>query len=271
VFAEFQPEIVIHCASRSNAELAQLEPVETLSTNVMGTVYILEEARLSDSVRAVVHVTSAPEPKSNNRIADTSKGSIHESSMMCSDLARDAYAKSFLPGTKTGMATARVTEFIGGGDWRPGRIVPNLVRSLMSGEPVDVGGQRIQVWHVLEAVYALLLTGQRVFECGEQYSKACDFGPADGFLISASELANNFVALWDNPEFPTRTGEGATFSEGRGEQEVGSSNFLNVQQAVAWTVQWYRAFYADAASVWRVTEDQIEQYMQMTVGSQLSL
>jgi CDP-glucose 4,6-dehydratase len=268
VFAEFQPEIVIHCASRSNAELAQEDPVETFSTNVMGTVFVLEEARLSESVRAVVHVTSASEPENSSRKTETGGTSIHEASMACSDLARAAYAKCFLSGTRTAVATTRMADVIGGGDWRPSRIVPNLVRSLMAGEPVNLDGQRVHIWHVLDAVYALLLMAQKVFDCGERYSEVWDFGPAKGCLISASELASNFVALWDAAELASHAGEDAitTSNHSRNEQEVGRFNFLNVQQAIAWTVHWYRAFYADAGTVWRVTEDQIERYMQMTMA-----
>lgn len=264
VFAEFQPEIVIHCASRSNPQLAELEPVETFSTNIMGTVFVLEEARLSDSVRSVVHATSATE---NEGEASGEEIDIHEASMACSNLARSAFTNSFLHATKTGAATARLAEVIGGGDWRPGRIVPNLVRSLMCGEPVKVDGQHLRIWHVLESTHASLLLAQKLFEYGQQYSATWDFGPAEPSSMSAAKFANLFVELWDAPDTykaPEAEKILPALDNNAAEQGLGSLNFLSAQQAIAWTVEWYRAFYADSASVWRVTEDQIERYMQLT-------
>jgi CDP-glucose 4,6-dehydratase len=267
VFSEFQPEIVIHCASRSNPQLAQHEPVETFSTNVMGTVFILEEARLSDSVRAVVQVNSAADCNATNG----EEVNIHEASMACSNLASTAFTNSFLHATKTGVATARLADVIGGGDWRSSRVVPNLVRSLMYGEPVEVDGQQLRIWHVLEAAHASLSLAHKLFECGQRYSGTWDFGPAASFQVSASEFADNFVKLWDAAE-PGRSAEKEDLPvHENGAAQHGPEEFstLSAEQATAWTVEWFRAFYADAAGVWRVTEDQIERYMQMAAQPDL--
>lgn len=274
-FAEFQPEIVIHCASRSNPQLATGEPVETFSTNVMGTVFLLEEARLTKSVRALVNVISG----SRQRSMDASRRgnvTVHDGSMAGSELAASAFNDTFFRNTKTAVASARSADAIGGGDWRAGRIVANLVTSITSGEPFEVSDAvKLRIWHVLDEVHALLSLAQRLFECGHEYSGNWEFAPENA-EISATEFAEGFVKFWRAGEpAPTKGKPGGrspslVLSKGTGEQSLGSSNVLNANDAIAWTAEWYRAFYADSRVAWRTTEAQIDRHMRMSVGFETS-
>jgi CDP-glucose 4,6-dehydratase len=266
-FAEFQPEIVIHRASRSNPELAEAAPVETFSTNVMGTVFLLEEARLTASVRALVNVTSGSDPKHGDRRDFAHEQvNIQRASLRCSELAESAFSNSFLRGTTTAVATARSRDAIGGGDWRPGRIVPSLVHHLISGEPVEVRNRpSLQIWHVLDEVHAVLLLAQRLFECGHQYSGAWDLGPDEGTGGSPADFADDFVKSWDSSDVgsATRPGRARSYSpESSGDDgSLGWPNVLNTKAAIGWTVEWYRGFYAEPSAAWRMTEEQIARYM----------
>jgi len=270
-FAEFQPEIVIHCASRSNPQLAQREPVETFSTNVMGTVFILEEARLTQSVRAVVNVSGSWRGESDDRSQHGKQIDVHQASMKSSELATSAFSNLFLRETKTAAATARSADAIGGGDWRAGRIVPNLVRSLISGEPDEVGDStKFRIWHVLDEVHAYLLLAQRLFEGGHEYSGAWDFGPEEEPEVPTSKFAQNFMKCWEStnltliaPQSDQARSQSLKPSHHPSKRSLGSPNLLKSEEAIAWTVEWYRAFYGDASAGWRVTDEQIDRYMRM--------
>ena len=270
-FAEFQPEIVIHCACRSTPQLAIREPVETFHTNVMGTVFILEEARLTKSVRVIVNLCSGShagaEPKSFQSASKTID--IHSATMASIELASSAYMQSFFRDKKTAVGIAVSADAIGGGDWREGRTVPNLVRSIMYGEPVDVrNGPILPIWHVLDASSACLSLAQRLFENGQKHSGVWEFSPNPDSHISATQLAKDFVQLWDEDESnlaPMRRSRKHARSKpansSKVEAQLGWSNILSKDEAIAWTVEWYRSFYANSSKAPLKTEEQIERYM----------
>lgn len=271
-FTEFQPEIVLHCASRSNPHLAHREPVETFSSNVMGTVLLLEEVRLTNSVRAIVNA-SCDAPDANMPSApDDSSHHIHNSCMGCIELVGSAFASSFFTPRGCALATAFCADSIGGGDWREGRIAPNLVRSLMYGEPVEVTGTaKIRIWHVLDAIYGILLLAQKLFEHGEQYCRRWDFQSTNGGPLSAAEFSKNFVKVWDTIEAGEPSHSSAGFRSAQTnfrkvEPQLGWSNFLDPDEAIFWTVEWYRAFYANSSTAWRTTDEQIDRYIQLTMA-----
>jgi len=268
-FAKFQPEIVLHCALRSNPHFANREPVETFSTNVMGTVHILEEARLTPAVRAVV-IVSSPSCDKNGA---SNCGSVCDASMASVELACSSFSSCFLDKSRAAVATARAIDAIGGGDWGEGRIIPNLVRSLTAGEPVQVlEGSELQVLHVVELVRAYLLLGQRLFESGQGYSGQWDFLPAAERKFCATRIAKDFVKLWDGTEsqssLPEATQEASPAFYGeddRARAELGWSDVLPPATAIHWTAEWYRSFYTNASTAWYTTEEQTKAYMRYAI------
>lgn len=264
-FTEFQPEIVLHCALRSNPHFASREPVETFSTNVMGTVHILEEARLTPSVRAVV-VASSP---ACNEQAVSNDRCVRDASMASVELACSSFSSCFLDKGRAAVATARAADAIGGGDWGEGRIIPNLVRSLTAGEPVQVmDGSELPVLHVVELIRAYLLLGQRLFESGHQYSGQWDFLPGAERKLSAPGIAKDFVKSWDATESDSKSEAPqealpATFDGGddRARTELGWSGVLSPSLAIHWAAEWYRSSYTNPSLAGRTTEEQINTYM----------
>lgn len=271
-FTDFQPEIVLHCALRSNPQFANREPVETFSTNVMGTVHILEEAKLTPAVRAVVIVSS---PSCNEHKA-SNYGPVRDASMASVELACSSFSSCFLDKGRAAVATARTVDAIGGGDWGEGRIIPNLVRSLTAGEPVQVvDGLRLPVLHVVELVRAYLLLGQRLFESGREYSGQWDFLPGADRKLAATRIAKEFVKFWDGAESESslpKTAQKASPAFNRGDDrartQLGWSEVLPTSTAVHSAAEWYRSFYTNASMVRCTTEEQIKTYMRYaTVGA----
>lgn len=276
MFTEFQPEIVIHCAAQTSPQSWDRQPVDAFSTNVMGTVHILEEARLTHSVRAVVLVSSgsrsareAQDPQKDN---ESGIKDLYGASMASAELASSAFSKSHFQKTSTAVATARSVDVIGGGDWREGPAIPDMVRAISTGARAPAGSKSgLRLWHVLEPVRAYLLLAQKLFECGQQCAAVWDFGPEDQSLISAAHLSQAFEKLWQLEEgasatrkTPQQASRAPKLRPNKAQAELGWLPVLSTDEALAWTVEWYRGFYGDASSSLRITEDQLHRYMRMT-------
>lgn len=269
-FTEIQPEIVIHCAARTNPQSSLQEPVDAFSINVMGTVHILEEARLTHSVRAIVLMTTdSCGERSAREAEENGPNQLLGASVASAELARSAFNKVFFQKTGTSVATARTAHAIGGGDWRGGRIVPDLVRAIISGQPAPAGKEKerkLRIWHVLEPVRACLLLAKNLFERGQKSAGVWDFVPG-GDRISAAEFSERFAALWnaaDEGKISSSRPAISTSNSEKTEAEPGWSPLLSPDQALAWTVEWYRGFCSEPASTLKTTQDQIESYMRLT-------
>jgi CDP-glucose 4,6-dehydratase len=272
-FAEIQPEIVIHCAARTSAASCLLEPVDVFSINVMGAVNILEEARLTRSVKAIVLVNtdscSQREMRPGHESDEVGTNHLLSASVASAELARAAFSEVFFQTAGTSVATARTAHAIGGGDWREGRLVPDLVSAIMSGQSIPASQKKerkLRIWHVLEPVRGCLLLAQNLFEGGQKSAGVWEF-TAGTDRISASEFSEKFAAHWNAAERGQTLSAPASVSISDSEKtkaEPGWSPFLCMEQALAWTVEWYRGFCSEPSSTLKTTNDQIEQYMLLT-------
>ncbi len=208
VFDQAQPEIVIHMAAQPLVRLSYQQPVETYATNVMGTVHVLEAARESQksgkSVRAIVSVTTdkcyenqerswgyrEDEPMGGHDPYSNSKG--------CAELVTSAYRKSFLASASIGLASARAGNVIGGGDWAPDRLVPDILRALEKNQPVEIRNPHaIRPWqHVLEPLSGYLLLAERLYEHGQQDAEGWNFGPRDEDAQPVQWIVEQMCAAW---------------------------------------------------------------------------
>ena len=143
VFFERTPEIVIHNAAQPLVRRSYREPVETYATNVMGTVHVLEAARQTPSVKAIVIVTSDKCYENREwfwgyREEDAMGGhDPYSSSKAGAELVTEAYRQSFFSGPGCpGIASARAGNVIGGGDWGKNRLVPDAIRAFASKRPL---------------------------------------------------------------------------------------------------------------------------------------
>ena len=182
-----QPEIVFHLAAQSLVRESYQNPVETYSTNVMGTVNLLEAVRHCSTVKAVVNVTTDKcyenrewhwgyrenEPMGGHDPYSNSKG--------CSELVTSAYRQSFLAESGVAVASARAGNVIGGGDWAVDRLIPDFLRAINAGETLVIRSPHaIRPWqHVLEPLSGYLTLAERLYRDGEEFATAWNFGPAD--------------------------------------------------------------------------------------------
>jgi len=201
---EFKPEIVIHMAAQPLVRLSYLQPIETYSTNVMGTVHVLEAARHTSSVRAIVNITTdkcyenrewvwgyrEDEPMGGHDPYSNSKG--------CAELLSSAYRKSFLKDAGIAMATARAGNVIGGGDWAADRLIPDILRALGNSEPVLIRNPHaVRPWqHVLEPLSGYLLLAERLYTNGQTEAEGWNFGPRDEDARAVQWIVKSLCDNW---------------------------------------------------------------------------
>ncbi len=198
----FRPEYVFHLAAQALVKKSYAEPDATFSTNVMGSVHLLEAVRRCDSVRSLVYVTSDKCYENEEwvwgyRESDRLGGhDPYSASKAAAEIAFSAYARSYFalrPGL--GAATVRAGNVIGGGDWAEDRIIPDCVRAIEGGRPLSLRNpQATRPWqHVLEPLSGYLLLAARLRSRPEEYAGSWNFGPSTSEVRTVHEVANAII------------------------------------------------------------------------------
>jgi CDP-glucose 4,6-dehydratase len=205
-----QPEVVIHLAAQAIVLASYDDPVETFSTNVVGTVALLEAVRSVAGVRAVIAVTSDKCYENREwvwgyRESDPMGGhDPYSASKGCAELAVAAMRDSYFPPAAyashgVGVASVRAGNVIGGGDWGASRLLPDVMRAVMAGRPCAVRNPgSVRPWqHVLEPLSGYLCLAEALWRDGAGYAGGWNFGPAEGNARPVGWIADTIARLWD--------------------------------------------------------------------------
>ena len=205
-FAQYQPEIVIHMAAQSLVRYSYQNPVETYATNVMGTVHVLEAIRQTASVKAVVIITSDKCYENREWLwgyrENEAMGGYdpYSNSKGCAELVTAAYRQSFFNNAvnKVAIASARAGNVIGGGDWAADRLIPDMVRAVTAGRPIQIRNPHaIRPWqHVLEPLSGYLKLAQKLYEQGTDYAEGWNFGPSDDDAKPVQWIVEQYTQMW---------------------------------------------------------------------------
>lgn len=276
---EARPEIVIHMAAQPLVRYSYDHPVETYSTNVMGTVHLLEAVRVVGTVRSVVVVTSDKcyenkewvwgyrenEPMGGYDPYSNSKG--------CSELVVSSYRSSYFnPATyaKHGvaLATGRAGNVIGGGDWAADRLIPDMLKAVEAGRPVVIRNPHaIRPWqHVLEPLHGYLLLAEKLYEKGTDLAEGWNFGPNDEDAKPVDWIAGEMTSQWgdgaswvlDGQEHPHE----AHFLKldcSKAKSRLGWCPRWNIGQAIENIIDWHRE-YLNGGSMRAMSMNQIDIY-----------
>jgi CDP-glucose 4,6-dehydratase len=281
VVAAARPEIVLHLAAQSLVRRSYADPVGTFATNVLGTAHVLEAARSVDGLRAIVSVTSdkcyrARDDGAPHCETDPLGGADpYSSSKACAELVTGAYRQAFFAGKSAAVAVAsvRAGNVIGGGDWASDRLVPDCVRAFASERPVALRNpQAVRPWqHVLEPISGYLVLAERLWN-DPNYAEAWNFGPDDGDARPVSAVVERVARAWGGNagwtmqagEHPHETAE-LRLDSTKARARLGWRPRLKLDQALDWTVDWYRRRGAGEPAQ-RLVEAQIATYETASVS-----
>lgn len=204
-FAQVQPEIVFHLAAQPIVRASYLDPVGTYSTNVMGTVHVLECVRLCPSVRSVINITTDKVYQNQEwtwgyRENDLLDGrEPYSNSKSCSELVSACYKRSYFDDLGIPLSTLRAGNVIGGGDFAPFRIIPDCIRSAIDHKPIEVRNPySVRPYqHVLEPLMAYLMVGYAQYHHHELAS-SYNVGPDESDCWTTGQLADLFCKTWGN-------------------------------------------------------------------------
>jgi len=234
------PEIVLHLAAQPIVREGYRDPVGTYGTNVMGTVHLLDCVRQSDCVRSFLNVTTDKVYQNNQwpwgyREDDRLNGfDPYSNSKSCSELVTDSYRSSFLTGGRTAVSTARAGNVIGGGDFSQDRIIPDCVRAIRRGVPIQIRNPNAirPYQHVLEPLSAYLLIVQRQWE-DSRLAGCYNVGPESCDCVSTGHLADLFCRAWGKDAHWEHTG-----NEGPHEDAMLKLDCSKIKAMLGWGPRW---------------------------------
>jgi CDP-glucose 4,6-dehydratase len=252
--AKYRPSAIIHMAAQPLVLESYKTSRDTFDTNVMGTVNVLDAAFKTDSVEAIVVVTTDKVYRNDN----TGRSFIETDALA----GKDPYSASKV-GTESAVAawqqiakisggptvvSVRAGNVIGGGDWAQNRLIPDLVRGFASGKPVQIRNpESTRPWqHVLDPLSGYLMTLEAILE-GKKKVVALNFGPGtESFTVR--EVVDIATAQWPMPESITVTYEGENGNVEAKSLQLDSSlarsslswkDSWNQKEAVIATIRWW--------------------------------
>ncbi len=264
VFKLNQPEIVFHLAAQTLVRPSYANPVETYSTNVMGTVNLLESVRNCESVRAVVIVTTDKCYENRQwvwgyRENDALGGyDPYSSSKACAELVTAAYRSSFFNQKDChskcpSIASARAGNVIGGGDWATDRLIPDLVRAFIDNRSTVIRNPlATRPWqHVLEPLAGYITLAESLYDRQNNTDQAWNFGPEETNVRSVSDVCDGMIKRFKNaPNWQQDTSVNPheahllKLDSAKARRELGWKSILTFEETLDWTSQWYQAYLA---------------------------
>lgn len=248
-----EPQVVVHMAAQSLVRPGFADPLGTIATNAMGTANLLESLRGCDGLQAVLVVTTdkvyANEDSGRNFVEEDALGGDdpYSASKAAAELLTRAYARSFFEPAGIRVATARAGNVIGGGDWSADRLVPDVWRATVSGEPLLLRDpQATRPWqHVVEPLRGYLLYLERL-AVGGDVPCALNFGPHSGTATTVADVADAVAAglgcdrpwIADERERPPER-KLLSLDATLAESAIGWSPKFDCPTAIGWTVDWY--------------------------------
>lgn len=274
-----KPEIIIHMAAQPLVRDSYKNPIDTYAINVMGTVNLLEAVRHTPGLKAVVNVTTDKcyenkewvwgyrenEPMGGYDPYSNSKG--------CSELVTASFRSSFFNPAHykqhgVALASARAGNVIGGGDWATDRLIPDIIKSIIAGEKVQIRSPfAIRPWqHVLEPLTGYLTLAEKLYTEGTAYAEGWNFGPWDEDVKNVEWIVDHLCKNWgENASYEIDKNNHpheATFLKldcSKAHNLLGWKPVWNIEKTLETITEWYKVF-MNNGNLLDVTNNQINAY-----------
>lgn len=279
---ESQPDFVFHLAAQALVRPSYEFPIETLTTNALGTASVLEALRLLTKPVTAIMITSDKaydnvEWKWGYREIDRLGGKDpYSASKGMAELVIRTYVESFFNKNDSNIriGIVRAGNVIGGGDWAKDRLVPDCIASWAEGETVDVRSpEATRPWqHVLEPLSGYLTLASFLHSDKTFHGEAFNFGPPASQNNSVRELISEMSKHWGQIRWNDVSEEGEHVHEAgllklncdKALNDLRWESTLDFNETVKMTVDWYKVFYQkEFSSMYDFTVKQIEQYTQL--------
>lgn len=222
VLQKTQPEIVFHLAAQSLVRPSYDDPLATWSTNVMGTANVLEACRKSETVNAIVVITTDKcyENKEwlwgyreNDRLGGHDPYSASKAGV---EILAKSYRQSFFSSENNDekrilLATARAGNVIGDGDWAVDRLIPDAARAIQQNKQMTVRSPNaVRPWqHVLESLAGYLMLGEKLLSNQKTFADAWNFGPSQNSSRTVEAMLMRLKTAWPMLDINISTGDDA--------------------------------------------------------------
>lgn len=280
--SEIKPDFVFHLAAQAIVSTSYSDPIETITTNVLGTANILESLRTSNNECIAIIITSDKcydnvewvwGYKESDRLGGKD---IYSGSKSAAELVFKSYYHSFFneEGSNVKVASARAGNVIGGGDWAQDRIVPDCMRAWSKDQVVEIRNpDATRPWqHVLEPLSGYLCLAQQLYENPNLNGESFNFGPNAQYNNTVTKLLKDLSILWKftDPEKAFKVTEHIKFHEA-GLLKLNCDKALyyldwiaslSYRQLIKFTGEWYYNFYKKEDSCYKITMNQISEYEQ---------
>ena len=273
---EARPEYVFHLAAQALVKQSYADPAGTFSTNVMGSVNLLDAVRQTDSVRSLVYITSDKcyenvewvwGYRENDRLGGHDP---YSASKAAAEIVFSAYARSYLSSrSELGAATTRAGNVIGGGDWAADRIIPDCIRAIEKKGVIQLRNPNAtRPWqHVLEPLSGYLLLGAKLRESPDQYSSSWNFGPTTSEVRTVQEVAATIIEHFGRGRIEVASLQQHHHHEARllqlncdkAHQLLGWHPRWSVEKTLSATAEWYKAV-LEGGNAEAVTLAQLKDY-----------
>ena len=280
IFAQYQPEIVFHLAAQPLVRLSYEIPVETYQTNVMGTINIMEAIRATESVKVGVMITTDKcydnkEQMRGYKEDDPFGGyDPYSSSKGACEIAIQSWRRSFFNPEDYGkkhhvsLASVRAGNVIGGGDWAKDRIIPDCIRALEAGKPIEIRSPKaVRPWeHVLEPLSGYMQLAQKMWEHPTEYCEGWNFGPEADSASTVWEVATKLVQSFGRRELKDVSDPSALHEANllmlditKAKTRLGWKPRLDALQTIDLVADWYKKYQNE--DVYKICVDEIEAFL----------
>jgi CDP-glucose 4,6-dehydratase len=260
-----RPEVIFHLAAQSVVRLSYEDPIDTYSTNVMGTVNLLEAARRLPGKTALVNVTSDKTYENNEWVwgyRETDRLGGHDpysNSKACSELVTQSFRDSFFAtagaSSAKSIATARAGNVIGGGDWTRDQLIPDVMNAFHEKRPVVLRNpQATRPWQfVLDCLDGYVTLAEKISTDGARYTGAWNFGPHPEDTLSVQNVVERLIDKWpgeaswvlDADSHPHEAGS-LRLDTSKTMLQLGWKPRLRADESLDWIVDWYGKYFQGA-------------------------
>ena len=281
VFKNYNPEIVFHLAAQPLVRLSYEQPVETYQTNVMGTINVLEAIRATYCVKVGIMITTDKCYENKEQIwgyrENEPMGGYdpYSSSKGAAEIAIASWRRSFMNPDKyiqhgKSIASVRAGNVIGGGDWAAERIIPDCIRALESGKPIEIRSPKaIRPWqHVLEPLSGYLLLAEKMWNEPAKYCEGWNFGPKIESMASVWEIASEVIKQYSNGELRDISDPNALHEANLLILDINKAKFqlgweprMNLEQTISLTIDWYKRY--KSMDVYDLCNEQLNHYQNL--------